>query len=418
VAPTVVTDDPSILHVDLDAFYASVEQLADPSLRGRPVIVGGLGPRGVVAAASYEARAFGVHSALPMSRARRTCPDGVFLAPRFAAYSAASAQVMAILHDATPLVEPIAADEAFLDVSGARRRDGTGPEIGAKLRARVKSDTGLVASVGAATTKLLAKLASDLAKPDGLLVVPPGTELEFLHPLAVSRLWGVGPATRRRLERLGVHTVGDLARIPEDALVSALGRAHGRHLHALAWNRDDRAVVPEHVLKSVGHEETFATDVVDRADLEQHVLRMADKVGARLRAGARLGRTVQLKIRFGDFRTITRSRTLAAPTDVAHEIGATARALLDLVDLGGGVRLLGVSMQQLDQSGAVQGQLPLGEAPDGGDPLALNDLERARWSALEHSVDEVRERFGDAAVQRPGSGDAHSSTEPRGPGAR
>ena len=418
MAPAVVTDDPSILHVDLDAFYASVEQLADPSLRERPVIVGGLGPRGVVAAASYEARAFGVHSALPMSRARRACPDGVFLAPRFEAYSAASAQVMAILHDATPLVEPIAADEAFLDVSGARRRDGTGPEIAAKLRVRVKSETGLVASVGAATTKLLAKLASDLAKPDGLLVVPPGTELEFLHPLAVSRLWGVGPATRRRLERLGVHTVGDLARIHEDELVSALGRAHGRHLHALAWNRDGRAVEPEHVLKSVGHEETFATDVVDRADLEQRVLRMADKVGARLRAGARLGRTVQLKIRFGDFRTITRSRTLAAPTDVAREIGATARALLDLVDLGGGVRLLGVSVQQLDQSGAVQGQLPLGEAPDGGDRLALSDLERARWSALEHSVDEVRERFGDAAVQRPGSRGAHSSTEPRGPGAR
>jgi DNA polymerase-4 len=418
VSPAVVPDTPSILHVDLDAFYASVEQLADPSLRGRPVIVGGLGPRGVVAAASYEARAFGVHSALPMSRARRACPDGVFLAPRFEAYSAASAQVMAILRDATPLVEPIAADEAFLDVSGARRRDGIGPEIAAKLRARVKSETGLVASVGAATTKLLAKLASDLAKPDGLLVVPPGTELEFLHPLAVSRLWGVGPATGRRLERLGVHTVGDLARIPENVLVSALGRAQGRHLHALAWNRDDRAVEPEHVLKSVGHEETFATDVVDRADLEQHVLRMADRVGARLRAGARLGRTVQLKIRFGDFRTITRSRTLAAPTDVAREIGATARALLDLVDLAGGVRLLGVSVQQLDQSGAVQGQLPLGDAPDGGDPLVLSDLDRARWSALEHSVDEVRDRFGDAAVRRPGARDARSSTDPRAPGAR
>ncbi len=418
VAPAVVTDTPSILHVDLDAFYASVEQLADPSLRGRPVIVGGLGPRGVVAAASYEARAFGVHSALPMSRARRACPDGVFIAPRFEAYSAASAQVMAILRDATPLVEPVAADEAFLDVSGTRRRDGTGPEIAAKLRARVKSETGLVASVGAATTKLLAKLASDLAKPDGLLVVPPGTELEFLHPLAVSRLWGVGPATRRRLERLGVHTVGDLARIPEDVLVSALGRAQGRHLHALAWNRDDRAVEPEHVLKSVGHEETFATDVVDRADLEQHVLRMADRVGARLRAGARLGRTVQLKIRFGDFRTITRSRTLVAPTDVAREIGATARGLLDLVDLAGGVRLLGVSVQQLDQPGAVQGRLPLGDAPDGGDPLVLSDLERARWSALEHSVDEVRERFGDAAVRRPGAGDARSSTEPQGPRPR
>ncbi|HWW44220.1 MAG TPA: DNA polymerase IV, partial [Acidimicrobiia bacterium] len=216
-------DAPAILHVDLDAFYASVEQRADPSLRGRPVIVGGLGPRGVVAAASYEARRFGVHSATPMGRARRACPDGVFLAPRFDAYREASVAVMSILRDVTPLVETISLDEAFLDTTGATRRLGTGPEIAAALRARIRAETDLTASVGVGTTKLIAKLASDLAKPDGMLVVEPGTEIAFLAPLDVTRLWGVGPATRRRLERLGVRTVGDLATIPQDALQRALG---------------------------------------------------------------------------------------------------------------------------------------------------------------------------------------------------
>src|SRR4051794_27351904 len=236
--------DLTILHIDLDAFYASVEQLADPSLRGRAVVVGGLGPRGVVAAASYEARRFGVQSAMPMARARRACPNGVFLAPRFDAYRDASRAVMTVLRSFTPLVEPIALDEAFLDVAGARRLHGTGPEIAAAIRARVRDDTGLVASVGVATTKFLAKLASDASKPDGLLVVEAGTELAFLHPLPVERMWGVGPATRRRLADLGVTTVAELAALPEDTLTSALGQAAGRHLHALAWNRDERAVEP------------------------------------------------------------------------------------------------------------------------------------------------------------------------------
>src|SRR4051812_28668372 len=228
-------DAPSILHLDLDAFFASVEQLADPTLRGRPVVVGGLGNRGVVAAASYEARRFGIHSAMPMARARRACPDAVFLSPRFDAYSDASNEVMAVMRDVTPLVEPISLDEAFLDVAGAQRSLGSGPEIGQLLRQRIRQETGLTASVGAATTKLLAKLASDSAKPDGLLVVAPGHEREFLHPLPVTRLWGVGPATRRRLERFGVATVGDLAKIPEPTLVRELGASAGAHLHALAW---------------------------------------------------------------------------------------------------------------------------------------------------------------------------------------
>jgi DNA polymerase-4 len=385
----------SILHLDLDAFYASVEQLADPSLRGKPVIVGGLGPRGVVCAASYEARPFGVQSAMPMARARRACPHAVFLAPRFEAYGEASAQVMAILREVTPLVEPIALDEAFLDVGRARRLHGTGEEIAVELRRRIRADTGLVASVGVATTKMLAKLASDLAKPDGILVVEPGTELDVLHPLDVGRLWGVGPATRRRLDRLGVHTVGELAELPVETLVNALGKAHGTHLHELAWNRDARAVDPHRELKSIGHEETFPRDVHDRALLEKEARRMAEKVGERLRRAGRSGRTVQLKLRYADFRTITRSRTLPEATDTAGEIGAVAIELLRAVDLGDGIRLLGVTAQQLEEAIAIQTRLDLDVEP-GAD---REEDARARRRAVEVSVDEVRERFGTGAVQ-------------------
>jgi len=381
----------AILHVDLDAFYASVEQRAEPSLRGRPVIVGGLGPRGVVAAASYEARRFGVHSATPMARARRACPDGVFLAPRFDAYREASAQVMAILREVTPLVEAISLDEAFLDTRGAARRLGTGPEIAAALRTQIRAETDLTASVGVGTTKLIAKLASDLAKPDGMLVVEPGTETAFLEPLEVTRLWGVGPATRRRLERLGVRTVGDLATIPCDALERALGRASGTQLYALARNQDDRPVVASRAAKSIGHEETFATDVADRARLETHVDQFAARVATRLREVGVVARTIVLKVRYGDFRTITRSRTVPDPTDLADELASVGRELLRGVDLRAGVRLVGLSAQQLVASADTQPQLPLDAAP-GPDRDARGDLERA--------VDDVRRRFGDDAVRR------------------
>jgi DNA polymerase-4 len=389
----VTARDPSssILHVDLDAFYASVEQLHDPALRGRPVVVGGLGSRGVVAAASYEARRYGIQSAMPMARARRACPDAVFVAPRFDAYRDASEVVMAILRAVTPLVEPIALDEAFLDVTGARRVQGTGAEIAGALRRRVRDETGLVASVGVATTKLVAKLASDAAKPDGMLVVEPGTELVFLHPLPVDRLWGVGPKTARRLEGLGVRTVGDLAHLTEGALVHAVGDANGRHLHALAWNRDERVVEPERVAKSIGHEETFARDVTDRAVLHREVRRMADQVATRLRSSAKVARTVQLKVRYSDFRTITRSRTLAEPTDVASELAGVAGALLAAVDLGRGVRLLGVSAHQLDAAAGVQVRLPLGGEHD-------RDDVRERRRAVEDSMDAVRARYGSHAV--------------------
>jgi DNA polymerase IV len=385
-----VDDAPrSILHVDLDAFYASVEQLADPSLRGRPVIVGGLGPRGVVAAASYEARRFGVYSALPMGRARRLCPQGVFLAPRFDAYQQASRSVMAILRDVTPLVEPIALDEAFLDVSGVRRVRGGGPTVARAVRARVRGETGLTASVGVAPTKLLAKLASDLAKPDGMLVVELGAEIEFLHPLPVERLWGVGPVTRRKLAALGVKTVGDLAALPEATVVTAIGDAHGHHLHALAWNRDDRPVEPDQEMKSIGSEETFPRDLRERRDLERELRRIAERTAARLRKAGRAGRTVQLKLRYADFRTITRAKTLDRATDLAAEIGGTACALLARVPVGPGVRLLGVSVQQLAPA-EVQGELALDDTAD----------ERDHTAALERSVDAARERFGDDAVTR------------------
>lgn len=386
---------PGILHVDLDAFYASVEQLADPSLAGRPVIVGGLGPRGVVAAASYEARTFGVHSAMPMTRARRACPDGVFLAPRFDAYGDASREVLAILRSYTPLVEPLALDEAFLDVRGAVRLHGAAPGIAVSIRARVRDETGLTASVGVAGTKFLAKIASDLAKPDGLLVVDVGRELEVLHPLPVRRLWGVGPATQRRLDRFGVRTIGDLAALPEETLVHALGRASGEHLHALAWNRDDRAVEPVQRPKSIGHEETFDTDVTRRETLGRELIRLSEQVGTRLQRSGYVARTVQLKVRFADFRTITRSRTFAEPTDLALDLTRTATTLLDSVDIAGGIRLLGVSAQQLEPADAVQGALPLdADLVDHGD----EHERRAREGAVAKSIEDVRRRYGDGAV--------------------
>src|ERR671910_1276241 len=372
--------DLTILHLDVDAFYASVEQLADPSLRGRPVIVGGLGRRGVVAAASYEARSYGVHSAMPMGRARRACPDGVFLAPRFDAYGDASESVMAILREVTPMVEPLALDESFLDVSGARRLHGSAPEIAVALRQRINAETGLVASVGVASTKFVAKLASDLAKPDGMLVVEAGGEIDFIHPLPVRRLWGVGPKTGQRLAQLGVRTIGDVAALPEETLVHALGDSQGRHLHALAWNRDDRPVEPGRVVKSVGHEETFPTDITDRE-------------------------------------TLTRSRTLPEPTNLAADIGGVARTLLDAAEIGDGIRLLGVAMQQLHEledpdGGGEHDQLPL-DIDHADDAGAARGGDRRR-RAVEDSMDAVRRRFGDDAVGSAALLDrgAHSEPEP------
>ncbi len=367
-----------------------------------------------------------------MARARRACPEGVFLAPRFDAYRDASTEIMRILRSYTPLVEPISLDEAFLDVEGTRRIHGPGPEIAVAVRAQILAETGLTASVGVATTKLVAKLASDLSKPDGLLVVPPGTELEFLHPLGVRRLWGVGPATERKLTALGVRTVGELAKLPESTLVHALGNASGRHLHALAWNRDDRAVQPAQEAKSIGHEETFPTDVTDRAVLEHELVRLADAVASRLRGAQVAARTVQLKLRYGDFRTITRSRTLPEATDLAADIGRVTRELLRAVDLGAGVRLLGISGQQLvrsvaDPTAEDQGQLfdegqRFDEGGAGATPgiatrqPATPETATPKAAAIERSLDAIRAKFGPGAV---GPGGANSlQREGPGPPAR
>jgi DNA polymerase-4 len=384
--------DAAILHVDLDAFYASVEVLLDPQLAGKPVVVGGLGPRGVVAAASYEARVYGVQSAMPMARARRACPHAVFLPPRFDQYEAKSREVMAILRSVTPLVEPLSIDEAFLDVRGARRRIGTGRQVAEHLRARVRAETGLTASVGVATTKFLAKIVSDMAKPDGMIVVEPGTELDFLHRLPVSRLWGVGPATLAKLERVGARTVGDVATLPDSALHAAVGKAAGAHLHALANNVDERAVVPERVAKSIGAEETFPRDLYERAALHREIVRLADKVTARLRHAGRVARTITLKVRFGSFETITRARTLPEATATSTVVAAVARELLAPVDVADGIRLIGISASQLGEPQPAQGVLAIDDDRDDTDV-------GHRRAAVEQAVDAVRERFGDRAVR-------------------
>jgi DNA polymerase-4 len=384
-----VAADPTILHVDMDAFFVSCELKRRPELKGLPVVVGGAGNRGVVAAASYEARVHGVFSAMPSARARRLCPEAIFLAGDHRFYGEISGDVMAVFRSFTPLVEPLSLDEAFLDVSGAHRLLGTAPEIGADLRRRIHDELRLTASVGVATTKMLAKIASESAKPDGLLVVEPGEELAFLHPLPVRRLWGVGPATQRKLTDLGVETVGQLAGIPETVLVAQLGSASGHHLHELAHNRDPRPVEPHRAAKSIGHEETFASDRTDRRGLEQDVVRMADLVAVRLRDHAKVARTVQLKLRYRDFTTITRAHTLPDPTDLGATIAQAALELLDAVDLGDGIRLLGVTGLQIDDPDAVQGQLPFGTGVD-----------TARDDALERTLDAVRARFGADAVGR------------------
>ena len=401
----------TILHVDLDAFYASVEVLDNPGLAGRPVLVGGTGARGVVAAASYEARRFGVHSAMPMARARRLCPQAVILPPRFEAYAAKSAAVHEIFAAFTPLIEPIALDEAFLDVTGAVRLLGTGPEIGAAIRARVRAETGLAASVGVATTKLVAKLASEDAKPDGLLVVEPQTELAFLQPHPVGRLWGVGPATLARLERLGVKTVGDLAALPEDSVVDALGQAHGRALHALAEGRDDRPVESDREAKSIGQEETFPRDVADLEQLRREVQRLSERVGGRLREKGLAGRTVTLKVRFPDFRTITRSATTPEPISVTADITRLALELLGRAGIGaGGVRHLGVSVRSLIAAPAHQEAFPFGDEP-------AAEPETAAAHRVQGAIDAVRARFGADAVGPAalvGPGEPRLRTERRG----
>jgi DNA polymerase-4 len=379
-----------ILHVDMDAFFVSVELLEHPELRGRPVVVGGAGPRGVVAAASYEAREFGVHSAMAMSRARRLCPQAVVLPPRHDRYAAVSAGVMEIFRSVTPLVEPLALDEAFLDVSGALRRLGRPAEIGQMIRRQVAEQQGITCSVGVAGTKFVAKLASTRCKPDGLLVVPVDGVEAFLHPLPVAALWGVGERTEEVLLRLGLRTVGDIAATPLDTLRREVGDAVGEHLHDLAQGRDERAVVASARDKSIGAEETFDVDIADAAAIRRELLRLSERVGARLRGGGHAGRTIAVKLRRADFTTITRARTLREPTDLAREIYATACALYDASGLAyTPLRLVGVRVENLVSAESSSHQLSLGE-PEAG------------WREAERAMDRAARRFGAGAV-RPAS---------------
>jgi DNA polymerase-4 len=375
-------DDPAatIMHLDLDAFFASVELLERPELRGLPVIVGGRGARSVVTAATYEARRYGVNSAMPMSVALRRCPNAVVLEPHFDRYRHFSRVVMGLCNDVTPLVEQLSIDEAFLDVAGARKLLGTPWQIGTALRARVRDETGLTCSIGVATTKFIAKLASGIAKPDGLLVVPGASTLDFLHPLPISALWGVGAKTAEALERLGLRTVGDVANTPLASLTRMLGTAAGQKLYDLSWARDPRGVTTEREEKSVGHEITFEYDVSDPVVVRRELLRMSDQVAVRLRRAGLMGRTVVLKLRYGDFTTISRSRKLDEPTDLGRRIYD------EVVDVYSGVerpdariRLVGVRMEQLLSAG--EATVGLWETDEG-------------WREAEEAIDAVSARFG------------------------
>ncbi|MCJ7832264.1 MAG: DNA polymerase IV [Actinobacteria bacterium] len=368
-----------ILHVDLDAFYASVEQLKDPALAGRPVVVGGTGSRGVVSAASYEARRFGIHSAMPVVRARRLCPDAVFVAPDFESYRAYSNRFREILLSFTPLVEPISMDEAFLDVGGATMLFGEPEAIAASIRAMVRGKLGLVCSIGVAQNKFIAKVASDEAKPDGLLVVASGHASEFLEPLAVGKLWGAGEKTVEALSKIAVRTVADILTTPQPILARLLGDSQAAHLVALAHGSDDRKVVPYEAPRSISHEETFGRDIDDEVELLREILALSHKVGTRLRKGGYRAKTVTLKVRLASFTTMTRSKTLSDPTDVASDINSTARALFSAVPGSRRrVRLLGV---------AASGLIPAGE-----EQLAL--LKGERWGDVERTVDRIDQRFG------------------------
>jgi DNA polymerase-4 len=375
----------TILHVDMDAFFASVAVRSRPELRGKPVVVGGVGPRGVVSSASYEARRFGVRSAMPTARARVLCPQAIFLPVDGPSIAAASEAVMSIFRDMTPLVEPLSSDEAFLDVAGAQRLLGRPAEIAARIRERMFAEQQLTCSVGVAPTKFVAKLGSTRAKPNGMVVVPGPLVLDFLHPLPVESLWGVGERAAETLRRLGLTTVGELARAPVGMLRGALGEAAAVHLHELSWGRDPRRVTPEQVDKSIGAEMTFDTDVADRVLLRRSLLALSDKVGARLRASGQVGRTVAIKVRLADFRTVNRSRTMPTSTDVAREIFETSWALFEALGATDHIRLVGVRVEGLTAAATTSRQLSLGE-PERG------------WREAEAATDAIAARFGRASV--------------------
>ncbi|MEZ6196937.1 MAG: DNA polymerase IV [Planctomycetota bacterium] len=378
-----------IIHADMDAFYAAVEQRDDPALRGRPVVVGGLGGRGVVSTASYEARAFGVRSAMPTATARRLCPDAVFVPPRGEVYARESRRIRSIFESFTPLVEPLSLDEAFLDVTASLRLFGSPRAIAEEIRRRVRAETGLVVSIGIAASKYVAKVASDLDKPDGLVEVPPGGERAFLAPLPVSRLWGAGPRTVERLESFGIRTIGELASRPERDLVLAIGENAARHFRALAEGRDERSVEPGRDARSIGHERTFAVDLRDRETARGVLVALGESVGRRLRRAGLEARCLRIKYRYPDFETHTRQVKLDEATREDGPLIAAARDLFDRhVEIGRGLRLLGVSAADLADAGAEE-QLDLfGPARD------------ERQGRVSEALDAIRDRFGADAIGR------------------
>ncbi|MBM4071978.1 MAG: DNA polymerase IV [Planctomycetes bacterium] len=380
--------DPTILHVDMDAFYASVEQRDRPELRGKPVIVGGVKGRGVVSAASYEARKFGIHSAMPISTARRLCPQGIYLPVRMSHYAEISRQIRSIFLSFTPLVEPLSLDEAFLDVRGCEGLFGPAPQIARQIKQRIRAETGLIASVGVAPNKYLAKLASDVGKPDGYIVLLPEKVVEFLSPLPVSRIWGVGEKSEKRLHEMGIRTIGQIATMPEKLLNDRFGEM-GRHIWQLANGQDDRTVVPDREAKSVSTGTTFAQDIGDRGILRVWLLDLVDHLASRLRHEEIWARTTDLKIRSSDFRTVTRSTTLAEPTNVTNVIWKAAAELFErslTTDLMP-VRLLGVGATKLTREPIVQGNL-------------FEQKQHPQQAALDQTIDTIRAQFGTGSIQR------------------
>jgi DNA polymerase IV len=376
-----------ILHVDLDAFYASVEQRDRPELRGKPVIVGGSRRRGVVLAASYEARPFGCRSAMPMAEALRLCPHAIVVQPRMEAYAAVSEKFRDVLDAFTPLVEPISIDEAFLDVTGTERLHGPAPEVARAIKTRVRAELELTASVGVAAVKLVAKIASDLGKPDGLVVVPPDETRAFLAPLPIERLYGVGPKTAKLLRALGIETLGQIARHPIEALTARLGAQHAHELQALARGEDARHVEPDRAAVAIGAEETFEHDLTDGPLLRRRITAQAERVAERLRKSAQLSGCVVLKLKDPEFHVTTRRRTLPAATADGRVIAKVALELLDAARLGGGVRLSGVAATSIVPADAPR-------------QLTLDEPERARGERLGETLDKIRDRFGKDAVAR------------------
>jgi len=379
---------PTILHVDMDAFYAAVEQRDDPSLRGKPVIVGGVKGRGVVCAASYEARKFGVHSAMPTARAQKLCPHGIFLPVRMKHYAQVSRQIRDIFFSFSPLVEPLSLDEAFLDVRGCEGLFGPAAEIGRLIKRRVKVDTGLIASVGVAPNKFLAKLASDHGKPDGFVVLPVENVGEFLAPLPVGRIWGVGAKGEQRLHALGIRTIGQLAALPEKSVIEHLGEA-GQSMWRLAHGQDDRTVIPDREAKSISTETTFTHDIGDRQVLRNCLLNLVDELTSRMRHEGLRGRTIELKLRSSDFRTCSRSSSFDEATNTTEVIWRAAASLLErsLTAEILPLRLLGVGATKLTRDSAVQAQL-------------FGEEMRERHCAIDTAIDTIRSQFGSEAIHR------------------